>query len=115
LVDYWQHEFDWRAQEEKLNQFAHFRSEIDGLNIHFIHEQGQGPKPLPLIITHGWPGSFFEMFKLIPLLTDPASHGGDPADAFDVIVPSLPGFGFSDRPAARGMTTARVAELWTRL
>ncbi|HEX7734565.1 MAG TPA: epoxide hydrolase, partial [Ktedonobacteraceae bacterium] len=115
LVDYWQHEFDWRAQEEKLNQFAHFRAEIDGLNVHFIHEQGQGPKPLPLIITHGWPGLFFEMFKLIPLLTDPASHGGDPADAFDVIVPSLPGFGFSDRPTARGMTTARVAELWAHL
>ena len=115
LVDYWQHDFDWRSQEEKLNQFAHYRAHIDGLRIHFIHERGRGPKPLPILLTHGWPGSFFEMFKLIPLLTDPAGHGGDPADAFDVIVPSLPGFGFSDRPTVRGMATAQTAELWTRL
>lgn len=115
LVDYWQQDFDWRSQEEKLNQFAHYRAHIDGLGIHFIHERGRGPKPLPILLTHGWPGSFFEMFKLIPLLTDPVGHGGDPADAFDVIVPSLPGFGFSDRPTVRGMATAQAAELWTRL
>ncbi len=115
LVDYWQHEFDWRAQEEKINQFAHFRADIDGFGIHFIHERGQGQNPLPIILTHGWPGSFFEMYKLIPLLTDPAGHGGDPADAFDVIVPSLPGFGFSDRPTVRGMANAQTAELWARL
>ncbi|GHO66904.1 multidrug MFS transporter [Ktedonobacter sp. SOSP1-52] len=115
LVDYWQHDFDWRAQEEKLNQFAHFRADIDGFGIHFIHERGRGPNPLPLLLTHGWPGSFFEMLKLIPLLTDPEGHGGDPADAFDVIVPSLPGFGFSDRPTVRGVATAQTAELWARL
>ena len=115
LVDYWLHKFDWRAQEARLNQFAHFRTHINGFGIHFIHERGRGPDPLPIIITHGWPGSFFEMFKLIPLLTDPANHGGDPADSFDVIVPSLPGFGFSDRPAVRGVTTLKTAELWARL
>jgi microsomal epoxide hydrolase len=115
LVAYWQHHFDWRAQEARLNHFAQFRAEIDGFGIHFIHERGQGPKPLPIIITHGWPGSFFEMVKIIPLLTDPAGHGGDPADSFDVIVPSLPGFGFSDRPNVRGVTTTKTAELWAHL
>jgi microsomal epoxide hydrolase len=115
LVDYWQHKFDWRAQEAKLNQSAQFRAEIDGMGIHFIHEHGKGPNPTPIIITHGWPGSFFEIMKLIPLLTDPAAHGGDPANSFDVIVPSLPGYGFSDRPRERGMTLARTADLWARL
>jgi len=115
LVAYWQHRFDWRAQETALNQFAHFRTQIDGFGIHFIHEHGRGPDPLPIIITHGWPGSFFEMIKIIPLLTDPGSHEGDPADSFDVIVPSLPGFGFSDRPTVGGMTLIKTAELWARL
>jgi len=115
LVAYWQNQFDWRMQETLLNQFAHFRAQIDGFGIHFIHERGKGPKPLPIIITHGWPSSFFEMLKIIPLLTDPAQYGGDAADSFDVIVPSLPGFGFSDRPHERGMTLARTAELWAQL
>lgn len=112
---YWQTQFDWRAQEAKLHQFAQFRADIDGFSIHFIHERGRGPNPLPIVLTHGWPGSFFELFKIIPLLTDPASHGGAPSDSFDVIVPSLPGFGFSDRPKVRGVTTAKTAELWARL
>ena len=115
LVGYWQNQYDWRAQEAKLNQFAQFRAEIDGVGIHFIHERGKGSNPLPIVITHGWPGSFFEIMKLVPLLTDPASYGGDPADSFDVIIPSLPGFGFSDRPHVRGMTLARAAELWAKL
>jgi len=115
LAAYWYHQFDWRAQEAKLNRLAQFRTDIDGFGIHFIHERGQGPNPLPLLLTHGWPGSFFEMVKMIPLLTDPGNYGGDPADAFDVIVPSLPGFGFSDRPSARGMTGTETAELWARL
>jgi pimeloyl-ACP methyl ester carboxylesterase len=115
LVSYWQNQFDWRAQEARLNQFAQFRAEIAGLGIHFIHERGKGPRPLPLILTHGWPDSFFRMYKIIPMLTDPASYGGDPADAFDVIVPSLPGYGFSDRPRERGMNAVRTAELWARL
>ncbi len=116
LTAYWQNRFDWRKQEAKLNQFSQFRTKIDGLDIHFVHEQGTGPKPMPIIITHGWPGSFFEIYKLIPLLTDPASYGGNPADSFDVIVPSLPGFGFSDSPKERGMMTSRrAAELWAKL
>ncbi|HEY3418509.1 MAG TPA: epoxide hydrolase [Armatimonadota bacterium] len=115
LVAYWQRQYDWRAQEALLNRFTQYRAEIDGLGIHFIYEQGLGPHPLPLIYTHGWPGSFYEMYKIIPLLSDPAHHGGDPADAFDVIIPSLPGFGFSDIPRERGMTLQRTADLWARL
>lgn len=114
LVEYWQHSFDWRAQEAKLNQFAQFRATIDGLGIHFIHERGKGPNPLPILLTHGWPDSFYRMHKLIPLLTDPERYGGDPADAFDVIVPSLPGSGFSDRPR-QGATMALTVELWKSL
>jgi microsomal epoxide hydrolase len=114
LVDYWQHTFDWRAQEAKLNQFAQFRTEIDGLGIHFLYERGKGPNPTPLILTHGWPDSFYRMHKIIPLLTDPARYGGSPSDSFDVIVPSLPGFGFSDRPHQH-VTLAQTAELWARL
>jgi pimeloyl-ACP methyl ester carboxylesterase len=115
LVDYWQNQFDWRTQEAKLNRFAQFRAEIDGLGVHFIHERGKGPNPMPIILTHGWPDSFFRMVKIIPLLTDPARFGGDPADSFDVIVPSLPGYGFSDVPPAGGMALAHAAELWSKL
>ena len=115
LVSYWQHGFDWRAQEARLNQFAHFKAEVGGMGIHFIHERGRGPNPLPLVLTHGWPDSFYRMVKVIPLLTDPASHGGDPADAFDVIVPSVPGYGFSDRPRTPGTTSRRTAGLWAQL
>ena len=115
LVDYWRTDFDWRAQEAKLNAFNHFKSEVDGLDIHFIHEKGKGPNPIPLIITHGWPSCFFEMTKIIPLLADPASHGGDAADSFDVVAPSLPGFGFSDHAQDRGMEIQRVAGMWNKL
>ena len=112
LVDYWCNEFDWRAQEALLNSFSHYKADVEGLGIHFVHERGNGPNPMPLVITHGWPGTFFEMYKLIPLLTDPASHGGDPADSFDVVAPSLPGFGFSDYSRERGVEVARTAALW---
>ena len=112
LVDYWRNEFDWRAQEALLNSFSHYKADVEGLGIHFVHERGNGPNPMPLVITHGWPGTFFEMYKLIPLLTDPASHGGDPADSFDVVAPSLPGFGFSDYSRERGVEVARTAALW---
>lgn len=115
LVAYWRTGFDWRAQERAINAFSHFRARVAGTGIHFIHERGRGPAPMPLVITHGWPSSFSEMLPLIPLLADPGAHGGDPADAFDVVVPSVPGFGFSDRPTERGMTRSRVAELWVRL
>ena len=115
LVEHWRTKFDWRAQEAKLNAFSHFKSEVDGLDIHFIHEKGKGPNPIPLVITHGWPSCFFEMTKIIPLLADPASHGGDAADSFDVIAPSLPGFGFSDHAQDRGMEVQRVAGMWNKL
>ena len=115
VVEYWRTRFDWRREERAMNAFPHFRADVDGLGIHFIHARGRGPAPLPLLVTHGWPSSFVEMLPLIPLLSDPAAHGGDPADAFDVVVPSVPGFGFSDRPTTRGMTRSRVAALWARL
>ena len=115
LTAYWRTGFDWRAQERAMNALPHFRVEVDGLGIHFIHARGRGPAPLPLLVTHGWPSSFVEMLELIPLLADPGAHGGDPADAFDVVVPSVPGFGFSDRPTRRGMTRSRVAALWAEL
>lgn len=115
LTDYWRSHFNWRAQEEEINRFSHFRADIDGLGIHFIHERGKGPNSIPIIITHGWPSSFYQMLKIVPLLTDPESHGGDPADSFDVVVPSMPGYAFSDRPGKRGMTVPRISELWARL
>ncbi len=115
ICDHWRNEFDWKFQVERLSAFHHYRYESDGLGIHFIHERGTGPAPLPLIVTHGWPGSFLEMLRILPLLTNPAAYGGDAADAFDVVVPSLPGFGFSDRPIDRGMNSFRVAELWAGL
>lgn len=115
LVDYWQTGYDWREQEAALNQFKHFKADVDGFGIHFIHERGKGPTPMPIIITHGWPGSFYEMLKIIPLLTDPVAHGGNTNDSFDVIIPSLPGFGFSDRPNKPGMSLQRTAELWGSL
>jgi pimeloyl-ACP methyl ester carboxylesterase len=115
LADYWRNQFDWRKQEEAINQFHHFRALVDGWRIHFIHERGKGPNPLPIIITHGWPGSFIEMLKIIPVLTDPARYGADPKDAFDVIVPSMPGYGFSDRPNQPGMNLFRIADLRKQL
>jgi pimeloyl-ACP methyl ester carboxylesterase len=115
LVTYWHDTFDWRAQEQLLNSFPQFKADIDGQGIHFIHVKGKGTNPLPLIISHGWPGSFFEMYKIIGPLTDPVSFGGRPEDAFDVVVPSLPGYGFSDRPRERGMDVGRIAELFQRL
>jgi pimeloyl-ACP methyl ester carboxylesterase len=114
LVGWWQSGFDWRAQEAALNRFAHYRATVDGVGLHFVHERGTGPAPLPLVLTHGWPSSFYELLPLVPLLTDPASHGGDAADAFDVVVPSLPGYGFSDPLQGRGSAN-RVPGLWATL
>ena len=114
LAEYWRDGFDWRAQEAVLNRFAHFRAEVDGFGVHFIHERGQGVRPLPLILTHGYPDSFVRFLKIIPMLTNPAAHGGDAGDAFDVVVPSLPGFGFSDKPRKAGLTF-HVGSLWHKL
>jgi pimeloyl-ACP methyl ester carboxylesterase len=115
LTEYWRTDFDWRAQEARLNAFPQFVAELDGVGIHFIHQRGKGPDPHPLVLTHGWPGTGFDMAGLIPLLTDPGGHGGDPADAFDVVVPSLPGYGFSERPTRPGSGPERVSGMWTRL
>ena len=115
ICEYWRDRFDWKAQVERFSAFHHYRYSSEKTEIHFIRERGKGPAPIPLILTHGWPGSFLEMLRIIPMLTDPASYGGTSADAFDVVVPSLPGYGFSDRPAAPGMNVFRVAELWTSL
>jgi microsomal epoxide hydrolase len=114
LVRYWGEGFDWREQERLINRFAHYRTEIEGLWIHYIHERGKGDSPLPLILTHGFPDSFLRFSRLIPMLTDPEAHGGDPSDAFDVVVPSLPGYGFSDKPEKPGMLF-KVADLWATL
>ena len=114
LVDYWRDGFDWRAQEALLNRFGHLRGTIDGTTIHLIHEKGRGPAPLPLILTHGYPDSFFRFYKLIPLLIDPAAHGGDAADAFDVVVPSLPGYTFSEPRLDKGGVFG-FGDLWHTL
>jgi pimeloyl-ACP methyl ester carboxylesterase len=115
LAEYWRRGYDWRREEAQLNEVPQYRIKLGGFRIHLVHVRGKGAKPLPLIITHGWPGSFIEMVKLIPLLTDPSSHGGQAEDTFDVIVPSLPGYGFSDRPRERGMGPRTIAALWMRL
>ncbi|MFE0752354.1 epoxide hydrolase family protein [Inquilinus sp. NPDC058860] len=115
LADHWQDRFDWRSQEARLNRLPQYKAAIDGLDIHFVHQPGTGPAPLPLVLTHGWPGSFIEMEHIIPMLADPAAHGGDPADAFHVVVPSLPGFGFSQAPARPGTSSRQIAELWLGL
>jgi microsomal epoxide hydrolase len=98
LVDYWQSDFDWRAEEARLNAFPQYKAALHGIDVHFLHVPGEGPDPMPLLLAHGWPGSVFEMLELIPRLTDPARFGGDPADAFTVVAPSLPGYGLSFAP-----------------
>ncbi|MFB4310452.1 epoxide hydrolase family protein [Actinomadura sp. GTD37] len=108
-------DFDWRAQEARINEFPQFTTEIDGELIHFLHVRSAEPDATPLILTHGWPNTFVEYLDLIGPLTDPAAHGGDPADAFHVVVPSLPGFGFSSRPRTKGWGSARTADAWAEL
>jgi len=114
LVDYWLRTFDWRRRETELNKFHHFKTDVAGTGIHFIHERGKGPHPYPLILTHGYPDSFYRFAKLIPQLTDPLSFGGQAEDAFDIVVPDLPGFGFSDKPTTHGMIF-HVHDLWNHL
>ena len=114
MLAYWADEFDWRAQEHALNAFHHFRAELDGVRIHFVHERAPSGQGIPLIVTHGWPSTFVEMLPLVPLLTDPAAHG-IAGPAFDVVIPSLPGYGFSERPARTGVNYRYTAALWHRL
>ncbi|WP_410604762.1 epoxide hydrolase family protein [Amycolatopsis sp. lyj-90] len=115
LCLYWADTYDWRAAESRLNSFPQFRTEIDGLGIHYLHVRSPHPDALPLVLTHGWPGSVFEFLDVIGPLTDPVAHGADAADAFHVVVPSLPGYGFSDKPTETGWSVQRIADAWIHL
>lgn len=117
LVAYWADGFDWPAREAELNALPHFRIRLGGVGVHFVHVPAVAPAgaPLPLVLCHGWPDSFWRYLKVIPLLTDPAAHGADPAGAFDVVVPDMPGFGYSDHPLERVLDTRDVAGLWAEL
>jgi epoxide hydrolase len=115
LCAYWADGYDWRASEARLNTLPQFRTEIDGLEIHFLHIRSPQRDALPLVLNHGWPGSIVEFLKVIGPLVDPTAHGGEAADAFHLVCPSLPGYGFSDKPARPGWTVQRIASAWTRL
>lgn len=115
LVHHWRHDHDPVRFQERLNRTPQFRTEIDGLDIHFLHVRSAEPGAMPLLLSHGWPGSVLDFVDLIGPLTDPAAHGGDPADAFDVVVPSLPGFGFSGKPTTTGWDADRTATAWAEL
>ncbi|RUV25819.1 epoxide hydrolase, partial [Mesorhizobium sp. M5C.F.Ca.IN.020.32.2.1] len=115
IVRYWGTEYDWRRAEQKLNNLPQFITEIDGLDIHFIQVKSRHANSLPLIITHGWPGSVIEQLKIIGPLTDPTAHGGQAEDAFDVVIPSMPGYGFSGKPTGTGWNPERIARAWAEL
>ena len=115
LAHYWQTDYDWRKVEARLNALPQFITNIDGLDIHFIHVRSKHPNALPLIITHGWPGSIIEQLKIIEPLTNPTAHGGSASDAFDVVIPSLPGHGFSGKPTTTGWDPQRIARAWIEL
>jgi pimeloyl-ACP methyl ester carboxylesterase len=111
LCAYWHDAYDWRLQEAELNRFKQYKANIGGADVHFIHEPGEGPNPRPLLLPHGWPGSFYDYHKLIPLLTHPSAHGGDSADAFSIVAPSLPGHGFSFTPGQRRFGVNEIAAI----
>ena len=115
LCRYWAEEYDWRATEARLNDIPQFRTQIDGLGIHFLHVRSPHTDALPIVLTHGWPGSVVEFLKVIEPLTNPTAHGGDAADAFHLVCPSLPGYGFSDKPAQPGWGVQRIADAWSQL
>ncbi len=115
VCTYWAEEYDWRARETRINAFPQFRAKALGLGVHFIHVRSPETGALPLVMTHGWPGSVVEFLKVIGPLTDPAAHGGDPADAFHVVCPSLPGYGFSDKPSETGWGVAKIGDAWSAL
>jgi len=115
LVRYWGTDYDWRKVEAKLNALPQFMTEIDGLDIHFLHVRSRHPNALPLIMTHGWPGSILELLKVIGPLTDPTAHGGRAEDAFDLVIPSMPGYGFSGKPQGTGWNPDRMARAWDEL
>jgi pimeloyl-ACP methyl ester carboxylesterase len=115
LVEYWANEFDWRSIESRINDYDQYKTEVDGIPIHFCRVPGRGPSPLPLILTHGWPWTFWDYRRVLEPLTDPGAHGGDPADAFELIVPSLPGYAFSTPLSQTGVGYPRIAHLWHSL
>ncbi|HVU30515.1 MAG TPA: epoxide hydrolase [Sphingomicrobium sp.] len=115
LADYWAREHDWRKVEARINSYPNFITSIEGVDIHFIHVKSKHPNALPIIVTHGWPGSIIEQLKIIEPLTDPTAHGGTEADAFDVVIPSMPGYGFSGKPATTGWGPERIATAWGEL
>tara|TARA_A100001037_G_scaffold306189_1_gene349753 strand:- start:10150 stop:11289 length:1140 start_codon:yes stop_codon:yes gene_type:complete len=115
VVDYWRDDYDWRRAESRINAFDQFTAEIDGLDIHFLHVRSEEPNALPLVLTHGWPGSIVEFLKVIEPLTNPAAHGGDSGDAFHVVCPALPGYGFSGKPAGTGWGVEKIASTWAVL
>jgi pimeloyl-ACP methyl ester carboxylesterase len=115
LADYWRTGYDWRAREARLNEHPQFTTTIDGQNVHFLHVRSPEPDALPLVVTHGWPGSVVEYLDVIGPLTDPRAHGGDPADAFELVVPSLPGYGFSGPTSEPGWSNYRIASAWAEL
>ena len=115
LVRYWGTDYDWRKAEAKLNALPQFVTTIDGVDIHFVHVRSRHPNALPLIMTHGWPGSVFELLKTIGPLTDPAAHGGRAEDAFDLVLPSMPGYGFSGKPTGTGWDPDHIARAWAEL
>jgi len=114
LLDDWRNRYDWRAQEKGLNALPQYRTAIDGLGLHFIHRPGTGPAPLPLVLTHGWPGSVVEFLKVIDPLVNPAAHGGNAVDAFHVVCPTLPGFGFSGKPRQPGWGVDKIGAEWCK-
>jgi microsomal epoxide hydrolase len=111
LITYWRDSFDWREQERRLNQLPQFKTNIDGIDVHFVHQRSSHPEALPLVLVHGWPGSFIEFTKILAPLTEPARHGGQAGDAFHVVAVSLPGFGFSGKPRERGYSPVKMAEI----
>jgi pimeloyl-ACP methyl ester carboxylesterase len=115
LARYWATEYDWRKIESKLNALPQFITEIDGLDIHFIHVRSKHENALPLLVTHGWPGSIVEQIKIIDPLTNPTAHGGSASDAFDLVIPSIPGYGYSGKPSTPGWDVAHIARAWVVL
>src|SRR5713101_3967245 len=115
LVDYWRDKYDWRAQEKRLNQFDQFKTKIDGLEIYFIHQRSKNPAAMPLLLLTGWPSSIEEYTKVVGPLTDPVAYGGRAEDSFHVVIPSMPGFGFSGKPREKGYDPERIARMWVQL
>src|SRR5215471_13641694 len=115
LIDYWREKYNWRAQEKRLNEFAQFKTNIDGVDVHFIHQRSKNPNAMPLLLLNGWPSSIVEYEKVIGPLTDPVAHGGRLEDSFNVVIPSMPGFGFSGKARERGYSPERIARMWVQL